>query len=81
MRRALLDEVLVDVPHAEAGRIEHVLRDWVTHHDAVLDDVAYAATVTFTLLVPRGRAPRSTRTRPRARAAQAAVGTRVADLR
>lgn len=52
VRRALMDEVLVDAPHTEAGRLEHVLREWVTHHGAVLDDVAYGASVTFTLLVP-----------------------------
>ncbi len=84
VRRALLDEVLVDVPHAEAGRIEHVLRDWVTHHDAVLEDVAYAATVTFTLLVPaRSRAALDTALATASAGTLEAlhVGTRVADLR
>ncbi|WIA98976.1 MULTISPECIES: YigZ family protein [unclassified Curtobacterium] len=52
LRRAELTRVDVTVPHAEAGRIDNVLRDWVRHHDARFDDPAYGAAVDFTLWVP-----------------------------
>ncbi|WP_166847586.1 YigZ family protein [Isoptericola sp. BMS4] len=58
LRRALLTEVGVGVPHADAGRIEHLLRDWAVTHGAVLDDVAYAQNARFTLLVPPDAVPR-----------------------
>jgi len=52
VRRAVLTAVHVDVPHADAGRLHGVLRDWCTHHDGTLDDVAYGAVAAFTVLVP-----------------------------
>lgn len=58
LRRVLLTEVGVGVPHADAGRIEHLLRDWAATHDAVLEDVAYAEAARFTLLVPPDAVPR-----------------------
>jgi uncharacterized YigZ family protein len=52
VRRRALTRVTVDVPHADAGRIDNVLRDWVGHHGAVLGDPAYGAAATFELWVP-----------------------------
>ena len=52
VRRAELTRADVTVPHADAGRIDNVLRDWVRHHDARFDDPAYGAAVDFTLWVP-----------------------------
>lgn len=53
VRRRALTGVTVDVPHADAGRIDNVLRDWVRHHGATLGDPVYAAAATFALWVPR----------------------------
>ncbi|MBS1907999.1 MAG: YigZ family protein [Actinobacteria bacterium] len=50
-RRELL-EARVDVPHAEAGRIDNALRDWASGHGAVFDEVVYGSAATFTLWVP-----------------------------
>lgn len=53
VHRRALTRVTVDVPHAEAGRLDNVLRDWVRHHDARLGDPVYGAAATFELWVPR----------------------------
>ncbi|KTR07388.1 IMPACT family protein [Curtobacterium luteum] len=50
--RRSLTRATVAVPHAEAGRIDNVLREWVRHHDAVLGDPAYGAVAAFELWVP-----------------------------
>ncbi len=52
VHRRPLTRVTVDVPHAEAGRIDNVLRDWVRRHDATLGEPAYGSTATFELWVP-----------------------------
>lgn len=52
VRRAVLTEVRVDVPHADAGRLHGVLRDWCAQHDGTLDDVTYGTEARFTVLVP-----------------------------
>lgn len=52
VQRRALTRVTVDVQHADAGRIDNVLRDWVRHHDATLGDPAYGAAATFELWVP-----------------------------
>ncbi|WP_439691943.1 IMPACT family protein [Curtobacterium sp. SP.BCo] len=52
VHRRALTRVTVDVPHADAGRIDNVLRDWVRHHDATLGDPVYGAAATFELWVP-----------------------------
>ena len=54
VRRASRRQVTLDVPHAEAGRLEHVLRAWVRHHDATLGSVAYGQQASFELWVPAG---------------------------
>ncbi|WIB76311.1 YigZ family protein [Curtobacterium sp. MCPF17_002] len=53
VERQALTRVTVDVPHADAGRIDNVLRDWVRHHGATLGEPAYAAAATFELWVRR----------------------------
>lgn len=50
-RRELL-EARVDVPHADAGRIDNALRDWAGTHGASFGDVAYGAAATFALWIP-----------------------------
>ena len=84
VRRALMDETVVEASHSEAGRVEHFLREWTTARGAVLDDVTYGATgVTFALLVPPRR--RAALTADLAAMSAGAVeatvgGQRVADL-
>ncbi|WP_277210361.1 IMPACT family protein [Isoptericola croceus] len=50
-RRALV-EVTVDAPHAEAGRLEHLLRDWAGTRGAVVGETTYVECARLTLLVP-----------------------------
>lgn len=50
--RSPATRVTVDVPHADAGRLHGVLRDWAAAHDGVLEDVAYGEVARFALLVP-----------------------------
>lgn len=52
LRREVLAEVTLDVPHADAGRIDNVLRDWSATHGAVLEDTQYLEVARFALLVP-----------------------------
>lgn len=52
VRRQALTRVTVDVPHADAGRIDNVLREWVRHHGATLGEPTYGSAATFTLWVP-----------------------------
>jgi uncharacterized YigZ family protein len=52
VRRTALTRVSVDVPHADAGRLDNLLRDWVARHDATLGDTVYAQAATFELWVP-----------------------------
>lgn len=52
VRRSAAVRVTVDAPHADAGRLHGVLREWAAGHDAGLEDVAYGAAARFTLLVP-----------------------------
>lgn len=55
LRREVMVEVTVDVPHAESGRIGNLLHEWCQAHGAVLEGADYAALATFRLLVPPGR--------------------------
>ena len=52
VRRRVLTEVSLDVPHAEAGRLDNWLREWTGTHDGVLDEPRYAEVARFGLLVP-----------------------------
>ncbi|MFP3712209.1 IMPACT family protein [Puerhibacterium sp. TATVAM-FAB25] len=52
VRRQVLTEVMLEVPHADAGRLDNVLREWAAQHGAVLGGTEYGAAARFTLLVP-----------------------------
>ena len=52
VRRETRAEVALTTGHGEAGRLEHVLRDWSATHQATFLPVAYDLGATFTLLVP-----------------------------
>ncbi|MBF4616260.1 YigZ family protein [Curtobacterium sp. VKM Ac-1376] len=53
VRREALIRVRFDVDHADAGRLDNVLRDWVRHHHATLGPTAYGRVATFEVWVPR----------------------------
>ncbi len=50
-RRELL-EARVDVPHADAGRIDNGLRDWAGTHGSSFGEVMYGSSASFTLWIP-----------------------------
>ena len=52
VHRGLALRVTLDVGHADAGRIDNVLREWVRHHAATLGPPSYGATAAFELWVP-----------------------------
>lgn len=52
VRRRVLTEVRLDVPHADAGRLDNLLRDWAPSHGAVLGETQYLEVARLTLLVP-----------------------------
>jgi uncharacterized YigZ family protein len=47
VHRRALTRVTIEVEHADAGRIDNVLRDWVRQHEARLGDPSYGRTATF----------------------------------
>lgn len=52
VRRVMVAEVRLDVPHTDAGRLGHALHEWSATHGAVLEGVDYAESARFTVLVP-----------------------------
>lgn len=52
LRRELLYEVEVAVPHGDAGRIDNMLRDWASSHGSVMEAPVYDAVAHLRLLVP-----------------------------
>lgn len=52
LRREVLHEIEVPVPHADAGRIDNLLRDWAGSHGAIVTDPVYDAVARLHLLVP-----------------------------
>lgn len=52
VRRTALTQVRIDVPHADAGRYDNLLRDWAGHHGATLGEPQYAARAQLELWVP-----------------------------
>lgn len=52
VRRESLTQVTIDVPHADAGRFDNLLRDWAGHHGATLGEPRYGAVATLELWVP-----------------------------
>jgi uncharacterized YigZ family protein len=58
VRRETLRQATVEVPHAEAGRYDNLLREWAAHHGATLGEPTYAATASLELWVPDPELPR-----------------------
>jgi uncharacterized YigZ family protein len=54
VQRVELRAATVEVDHADAGRIDNLLREWATTHGAVVDEVAYGSVASFGLWVPPG---------------------------
>ena len=52
LHRQELREARVDVPHAEAGRIDNALREWAAAHGSVFDAVVYGPSAAFRLWIP-----------------------------
>lgn len=52
VRRQSLTQVTIDVPHADAGRFDNLLREWVLHHGATLGEPRYGALATLEVWVP-----------------------------
>ena len=50
--RMRLRQVTVSVAHADAGRFDNLLRDWVGRHGAVLGETVYAAEAGFEVWAP-----------------------------
>lgn len=50
--RRVLSQVTIPVPHADAGRIDNLLRAWVGEHGAVLGETAYATVAEFEVWAP-----------------------------
>lgn len=53
VHRRALTVARIDVPHADAGRFDNLLRDWVSHRAASLGDTDYGALATFEVWVPQ----------------------------
>lgn len=84
VHRRALTRVTVDTPHADAGRIDNALREWVRHHDATLGDPEYGHAARFELWVPADElgALRADLAATSAGALEAVVGEeRVVDVR
>ncbi|WP_341955821.1 YigZ family protein [Microbacterium sp. LWH13-1.2] len=52
VRRQSLTRITMDVAHADAGRFDNLLRDWVLHHGATLGEPRYGALATLEAWVP-----------------------------
>ncbi|MGV9770266.1 IMPACT family protein [Microbacterium sp. NPDC003461] len=52
VHRRSLTRVRIDAPHADAGRLDNLLRAWAHAHDAVLDPPEYGAVAQLTAWVP-----------------------------
>lgn len=58
VRREALRQVTLEVPHADAGRYDNLLREWAVHHGATLGEPTYTATATLELWAPDAELPR-----------------------
>lgn len=45
--RRVLTQVRIPVPHADAGRFDNLLRDWISRNDAVHGETTYASAAVF----------------------------------
>ncbi|WP_029151143.1 IMPACT family protein [Microbacterium indicum] len=55
--RLALTRATIEVPHADAGRLNNLLRDWVAGHGATLGETAYGAAATLEAWVPEHELP------------------------
>ncbi|MFJ4046550.1 IMPACT family protein [Microbacterium sp. NPDC089987] len=55
--RRVLDQVRVTAPHADAGRFDHLLRDWTARTGAVLGETTYAGSAEFEVWAPAATVP------------------------
>ncbi|WP_221586238.1 YigZ family protein [Microbacterium sp. G2-8] len=58
VRRRALTRVTVDVAHADAGRVDNLLRDWASSHGSTLGEVVYGQAATLEAWVPEGEIDR-----------------------
>ena len=52
VRREILTQVTLDIPLADAGRLDNWLREWVAAHGAVWDEPTWTEVARFQVLVP-----------------------------
>lgn len=52
VQRRQMRQVTLEVPAADAGRVENAVRQWLAQHGAVLADVTYGAQAEFALHLP-----------------------------
>lgn len=52
VHRRALTRATIRAPHADAGRIDNLLREWTAAHDAVFGDVAYGSDAAFDVWAP-----------------------------
>lgn len=55
--RRMLLQVLVEIAHADAGRFDNLLRDWVGRHDGILGETSYAEVARFEVWVSAAHVP------------------------
>ena len=53
--RRALTRATIEVPHADAGRVDNMLREWVGSHDATLGETAYGVAARFEVWAPGDR--------------------------
>lgn len=58
VRRETLTQATLVVPHADAGRYDHLLRDWAQSNGATLGETRYAARAELELWVPPAKLAR-----------------------
>ena len=52
--RRVLTQVRIPVPHADAGRFDNLLRDWIARNDAVHGETSYASAAVFEIWAAPG---------------------------
>ena len=57
VHRRALTAVRIDVPHAEAGRFDNLLRDWTARHDSTLGEPVYGAAAVYEAWAPEAELP------------------------
>lgn len=50
--RRMLEQAVLSVPHADAGRYENLLREWCAAHGSVLGETVYGAAAEFEVWAP-----------------------------